>query len=240
MTTQLRPQLQFDYHSLNLYMDKLQKNISYQFKNLELLKQALTHRSVSKYNNERLEFLGDSILGCIISYELYQRFPLVDEGQLSRLRSNLVRGQTLAKLAKTIKLSECLVLGQGELKSGGFQRESIQADAFEAILGAIFLDSDYLTVSSVVLKLYEDLLNEASPEDSLKDFKTQLQELLQKKGHSLPQYELIKTKGQDHDAIFYERCIVSEYELEVEKKAKSIKRAEQVCAESALEKLASL
>ena len=220
-------------------MDKLQKNISYQFNNVELLKQALTHRSVSKKNNERLEFLGDSILGCIISRELYQRFPLIDEGQLSRLRSHLVRGQTLAKLAKTINLSETLVLGQGELKSGGFRRESIQADAFEAILGAIFLDSDYLTVSGVVLKLYEDLLNDASPEDSLKDFKTQLQELLQKKGYSLPQYELIKTKGQDHDAIFYVRCIVSEYDLEVEREAKSIKRAEQACAESLLERLAS-
>lgn len=220
-------------------MDKLQKNISYQFNNVELLKQALTHRSVSKKNNERLEFLGDSILGCIISRELYQRFPLIDEGQLSRLRSHLVRGQTLAKLAKTINLSETLVLGQGELKSGGFRRESIQADAFEAILGAIFLDSDYLTVSGVVLKLYEDLLNDASPEDSLKDFKTQLQELLQKKGYSLPQYELIKTKGQDHDAIFYVRCIVSEYDLEVEREAKSIKRAEQACAEFLLERLAS-
>ena len=220
-------------------MDKLQKNISYQFNNVELLKQALTHRSVSKKNNERLEFLGDSILGCIISRELYQRFPLIDEGQLSRLRSYLVRGQTLAKLAKTINLSETLVLGQGELKSGGFRRESIQADAFEAILGAIFLDSDYLTVSVVVLKLYEDLLNDSSPEDSLKDFKTQLQELLQKKGYSLPQYELIKTKGQDHDAIFYVRCIVSEYDLEVEREAKSIKRAEQACAESLLERLAS-
>ena len=220
-------------------MDKLQKNISYQFNNVELLKQALTHRSVSKKNNERLEFLGDSILGCIISRELYQRFPLIDEGQLSRLRSYLVRGQTLAKLAKTINLSETLVLGQGELKSGGFRRESIQADAFEAILGAIFLDSDYLTVSVVVLKLYEDLLNDASPEDSLKDFKTQLQELLQKKGYSLPQYELIKTKGQDHDAIFYVRCIVSEYDLEGEREAKSIKRAEQACAESLLERLTS-
>ena len=221
-------------------MDKLQKNISYQFNNIDLLKQALTHRSVSKNNNERLEFLGDSILGCVISRELYQRFPLIDEGQLSRLRSYLVRGQTLAKLAKTIKLSETLVLGQGELKSGGFRRESIQADAFEAILGAIFLDSDYLTVSSVVLELYKDLLNDASPEDSLKDFKTQLQELLQKKGYSLPQYELIKTKGQDHDAIFYVRSIVSEYDLEVVKEAKSIKRAEQACAESLLERLTSL
>jgi ribonuclease-3 len=221
-------------------MEKLQKNIDYHFSDAALLKQALTHRSVNNNNNERLEFLGDSILGCVISHELYLRFPLVDEGQLSRLRSSLVRGQTLAKLAKTLNLSENLVLGQGELKSGGFRRESIQADAFEAILGAIFLDSDYLTVSAVILKLYDGLLNEASPDDSLKDFKTQLQELLQKKGHSLPMYELIKTKGQDHNAVFYVSCHIKEFNLTVEENAKSIKRAEQACAESILGSLSSL
>ena len=221
-------------------MEKLQKNINYHFSDAALLKQALTHRSVNKNNNERLEFLGDSILGCVISHELYHRFPLVDEGQLSRLRSSLVRGQTLAKLAKTLNLSETLVLGQGELKSGGFRRESIQADAFEAILGAIFLDSDYVTVSAVILKLYEELLNDASPDDSLKDFKTQLQELLQKKGHSLPIYELIKTKGQDHNAVFYVSCHIKEFNLSVEENAKSIKRAEQACAESILGSLSSL
>ena len=212
-------------------MEKLQKNIDYHFSDVALLKQALTHRSANKNNNERLEFLGDSILGCVISQELYHRFPLVDEGQLSRLRSSLVRGQTLAKLAKSINLSETLLLGQGELKSGGFRRESIQADAFEAILGAIFLDSDYVTVSAVILKLYDELLSDASPDDSLKDFKTQLQELLQKKGHSLPIYELIKTKGQDHNAVFYVSCHIKEFNLSVEENAKSIKRAEQACAE---------
>ena len=221
-------------------MEKLQKNIDYHFSDVALLKQALTHRSANKNNNERLEFLGDSILGCVISHELYHRFPLVDEGQLSRLRSSLVRGQTLAKLAKSINLSETLLLGQGELKSGGFRRESIQADAFEAILGAIFLDSDYVTVSAVILKLYDELLSYASPDDSLKDFKTQLQELLQKKGHSLPIYELIKTKGQDHNAVFYVSCHIKEFNLSVEKNAKSIKRAEQACAELILESLSSL
>ena len=221
-------------------MEKLQKNINYHFNDIALLKQALTHRSVNKNNNERLEFLGDSILGCVISHELYHRFPLVDEGQLSRLRSSLVRGQTLAKLAKSINLSETLLLGQGELKSGGFRRESIQADAFEAILGAIFLDSDYVTVSAVILKLYDELLSDASPDDSLKDFKTQLQELLQKKGHSLPIYELIKTKGQDHNAVFYVSCHIKEFNLSVEENAKSIKRAEQACAELILESLSSL
>mgnify|MGYP000214840475 FL=1 len=221
-------------------MEKLQKNINYHFSDAALLKQALTHRSVNKNNNERLEFLGDSILGCVISHELYHRFPLVDEGQLSRLRSSLVRGQTLAKLAKKLNLSETLVLGQGELKSGGFRRESIQADAFEAILGAIFLDSDYVTVSTVILKLYDELLNDASPDDSLKDFKTQLQELLQKKGYSLPLYELIKTKGQDHNAVFYVSCHIKEFNLSVEENAKSIKRAEQACAELILGSLSSL
>ncbi len=220
-------------------MEKLQKNIFYQFNDIDLLKQALTHRSVSKKNNERLEFLGDSILGCVMSQELYQRFPLIDEGQLSRLRSHLVRGQTLAKLAKKLSLSENIVLGQGELKSGGFRRESIQADAFEAILGAIFLDSDYTMVSGIILKLYDELLNEFGPEDSLKDYKTQLQELLQKKGYELPQYELIETKGKDHNAVFYVSCFVKEFNMTVQENAKSIKRAEQACAESILEGISS-
>ena len=215
-------------------MEKLQKNIDYKFNNIDLLKQALTHRSVGKQNNERLEFLGDSVLGLIISRELYQRFPLIDEGQLSRLRSHLVRGQTLAKLAKAIQLSEELILGQGELKSGGFRRESILADAFEAVLGAIFLDSDYSTVNRVILNLYKELLDEANPETSLKDFKTQLQEILQKRGSDLPQYDLIKTSGKDHDAIFSVRCSLNNENIQVEKSAKSIKRAEQACAEALL------
>ena len=118
-------------------MEKLQKNLSYQFSDISLLKQALTHRSVSKNNNERLEFLGDSVLGSIISEELYNRHPGIDEGQLSRLRSHLVRGNTLANLAKKLDISENLSLGQGELKSGGFRRESILADTFEAILNSL-------------------------------------------------------------------------------------------------------
>ena len=221
-------------------MERLQKNIDYSFNNIDLLKQALTHRSVGKKNNERLEFLGDSVLGSIISRELYQRFPSIDEGQLSRLRSHMVRGQTLAKLAKQINLSEQLILGQGELKSGGFRRESIQADAFEAVLGAIFLDSDYLTVNKVILKLYKELLDEANPDDSHKDFKTQLQEALQKRGSDLPQYDLIKTSGKDHNAVFYVRCSLTNENIKVEKSSKSIKRAEQACAEVILEKLSIL
>ena len=218
-------------------MIKLQKSLTYKFNDIALLKLALTHRSVSNNNNERLEFLGDSVLGAIISRELFHRFPKIDEGQLSRLRSHLVRGQTLAKLAKTIDLSDFLILGQGELKSGGFRRESIQADTLEAIIGAIFIDSDYLTTNQVVLTLYKALLDEANPEDSLKDFKTQLQEFLQKRGSILPSYELLKTTGQDHNAVFYVGCTLGEEGLSVEKNAKSIKRAEQACAESLLERL---
>ena len=218
-------------------MKKLQKNISYQFSDIELLTKALTHRSVSKHNNERLEFLGDSVLGSIISEELYSRHSSIDEGQLSRLRSHLVRGNTLANLAKKLDISENLRLGQGELKSGGFRRESILADTFEAILGAIFLDSDYLTVKKVVLNLFSDLLNEVKSEESLKDFKTQLQEMLQKKGYDLPKYELIQTKGKDHNAVFYVSCHVEVLKIKVEKNAKSIKRAEQACAQSILEEI---
>ena len=218
-------------------MIKLQKSLDYEFNDVALLKRALTHRSVSNNNNERLEFLGDSVLGSIISRELFQRFPKIDEGQLSRLRSHLVRGETLAKLAKTIDLSDFLILGQGELKSGGFRRDSIQADTLEAIIGAIFIDSDYLITNRIVLKLYKALLDESNPEDSLKDFKTKLQEFLQKKGFILPNYELLKTTGQDHNAVFYVRCTLGEDNLCVEKYAKSIKRAEQACAESLLEKL---
>ena len=216
-------------------MKKLQKNISYQFSDIELLTKALTHRSVSKHNNERLEFLGDSVLGSIISEELYSRHSNIDEGQLSRLRSHLVRGNTLANLAKKLDISENLRLGQGELKSGGFRRESILADTFEAILGAIFLDSDYLTVKKVVLNLFSDLLNEVKSEESLKDFKTQLQEMLQKKGYDLPKYELLQTRGKDHNAVFYVSCHVEALKIKVEKNAKSIKRAEQACAQSILE-----
>ena len=152
-------------------MEKLQKSIFYQFKNINLLKQALTHRSL-KNNYERLEFLGDSLLSTIISEELYQRFPEVDEGQLTRLRARLVRGQTLAKQAQKLNLADNLILGKNELRSGVFNRESILADAFEAILGAIFLDSDYLTVKSSTLKIYKDLLIDLGEDDFLKDFKT--------------------------------------------------------------------
>jgi len=221
-------------------MNKLQQKINYQFKDAALLKLALTHRSMGSNNNERLEFLGDSILGVVISRELYKRFDHVDEGKLSRLRSHLVRGQTLAQLAGKLELSDILILGSGELKSGGFKRESIQADAVEAIFGAVLLDSDFETVNTVILDLYHDLLDDINPNDSLKDPKTKLQEYLQKRSNTLPKYELVKTVGKDHNAVFTVNCSLQDQAMQIEQSAKSIKRAERLCAQIILDKLTSL
>lgn len=218
-------------------MEKLQKKLNYQFKDVSLLQLALTHRSVGKKNNERLEFLGDSILGLVISRELYKRFTQVEEGKLSRLRSRLVRGQTLAQFGLALQLSDVLILGSGELKSGGYRRESIQADAVEAIFGAILLDSDFETINKVILDLFKDLLDNIDPNDSLKDPKTLLQEFLQKRNNALPKYELIKTVGKDHNAVFTVNCFLADQKIQIDQDAKSIKRAEQSCAKLLLEKL---
>ena len=220
-------------------MQKLQEKINYTFRDTSLLKQALTHRSAGRSNNERLEFLGDSILGLVISSELYKRFGHVDEGKLSRLRSKLVRGKTLAELGSKLDLSGSLILGSGELKSGGYRRESIQADVVEAIFGAVYLDSDFDTVNSVVLGLYDELLSKLDPNDSLKDSKTELQEYLQKRGKTLPKYELVKMLGKDHNAVFIVSCFLPDEKVKVEKEDTSIKRAEQSCAQVLLEKLKS-
>ncbi|SMM97967.1 Ribonuclease III [uncultured Candidatus Thioglobus sp.] len=218
-------------------MDKLQKLINYQFKDITLLKQALTHRSVGKNNNERLEFLGDSVLGAVVSRELYRRFPGIAEGKLSRFKSYVVRGQTLSLIAADLKLSNLLVLGSGELKSGGHNRKSIQADAVEAILGAIFLESGFDTVNTVILNLFKEYIEGINPNDTLKDFKTQLQEHLQKFGQMLPQYQLIKTTGKDHNAKFTVSCLLKDQSIQVQQQAKSIKMAEQMCAEILLQRL---
>lgn len=220
-------------------MKKLQQKLGYQFSNIALLKLALTHRSNSKNNNERLEFLGDSVLGMVISRELYQRFVGVDEGKLSHFRSLLVRGKTLAQLALELELSRYLILGSGELKSG-FKRESIQADAIEAIFGAILLDSDFDTVNRVILELCRNKINAINPNDFIKDAKTQLQEYLQKYGNSLPKYCLIKTTGKDHNAVFTVRCHLQEIGIQSEQNAKSIKIAQQLCAQILLDKLKKL
>lgn len=194
----------------SLKFTRLQKQLDYQFRQPQLCQQALTHRSVSsKSNYERLEFMGDALLGVIIACYLYERFPNEDEGRLTRLRSTLVRQDSLAAIAKDLKLGEHLILGSGEMKSGGHRRESILADAVEALIGAMYLDSaDLNVVRDVVLKWYAPYLHTLEPKDTLKDPKTRLQELLQGKRLPLPEYTLTAAIGEAHNQTFTVECRV--------------------------------
>nr|CBA71996.1 ribonuclease III [Arsenophonus nasoniae] len=198
------------------------------------MKQALTHRSASSGHNERLEFLGDSILSFVIANDLYHRFPKVDEGDMSRMRATLVRGNTLAELAREFDLGECLRLGPGELKSGGFRRESILADTIEALIGSIFLDSDIQTTERIVLAWYDTRLIEISPGDKQKDPKTRLQEYLQGRHLPLPSYLVVRVRGEAHDQEFTIHCQVSGIKEPVEGVGSSRRKAEQAAAEQAL------
>ena len=218
-------------------MEKLQQKINYKFKDIKLLKLALTHRSYSNNNNERLEFLGDSILGAIIAIELFKLFPTADEGELTRLKSYLVRGLTLAEIGKELQLSKTLKLGSGELKNGGLHRESILEDCVEAILGAIYLDSDFTTTQKITLAIYKARLSTINLETSIKDSKTMLQEFLQGQKKALPTYELLSTIGKDHNAIFKVRCKIKDYNISTTAEAKSIKRAQHSCAKILLSQL---
>lgn len=218
-------------------MKKLQQYCKYTFSDSNLLKTALTHRSFGNNNNERLEFLGDSFLNIVISEELFKKFPNINEGDLSRLRANLICGKTLVQIARKINLSDFLILGRGELKSAGFRKESILEDAVEAIVGAIFLDSDYKRTKEVVLFLYEDILSNIDETSINKDFKTQLQEFLQKYKLDLPVYTLLKITGKDHNAVFYVQCELKNKDITTKASAKSIKEAEQRSAELLLKKI---
>ncbi|MBC8945899.1 ribonuclease III [Xenorhabdus indica] len=218
-------------------MNRLQHKLGYTFTQNDLLLQALTHRSASSKHNERLEFLGDSILSFVIANALYLRFPRVDEGDMSRMRATLVRGNTLAELAREFELGECLRLGPGELKSGGHRRESILADSIEALIGAIFLDSNIQTVEKIVLNWYEARLNEISPGDKQKDPKTRLQEYLQGRHLPLPSYLVVQVRGEAHDQEFTIHCQVSGFEQPVRGVGSSRRKAEQAAAEQALKQL---
>ncbi|CDL79258.1 Ribonuclease 3 [Xenorhabdus cabanillasii JM26] len=218
-------------------MNMLQRKLGYTFTQNDLLLQALTHRSASSKHNERLEFLGDSILSFVIANALYLRFPRVDEGDMSRMRATLVRGNTLAELAREFELGECLRLGPGELKSGGHRRESILADSIEALIGAIFLDSDIRTVEKIVLSWYDTRLNEISPGDKQKDPKTRLQEYLQGRHLPLPSYLVVQVRGEAHDQEFTIHCQVSGFEQPVRGVGSSRRKAEQAAAEQALKQL---
>jgi ribonuclease-3 len=221
---------------MKLAVETLYKRISYQFNDPKYLELALTHRSAKGEHNERLEFLGDSILSIVIADALYHQFPKAHEGDLSRMRSTLVRGQTLAEIAKDFNLGECLRLGPGELKSGGFRRESILADAVEAIIGGVYLDSDMEVCRQVVLGWYQQRLEEIKPGVGQKDPKTQLQEYLQGRKLPLPIYSVIATKGQAHNQEFTLSCLVDGYK-EFIARGTSRRKAEQTVAEIALKKL---
>jgi len=215
-------------HENNL--QRLCQRLNYEFKSLTLLKQALTHRSANAVNNERFEFLGDSLLSTVISNALFHQFPQNSEGQLSRLRASLVKGEMLTIIAQEINLGDSLFLGQGELKSGGFRRASILADALEAIFAAIYLDSDFQTCQTVILSLYEKRLKDDGLNENLKDSKTLLQEYLQSQKMTLPQYRLTHVEGDTHDQIFHITCKVPGLDLLAEGKGETRRKAEQEAA----------
>ncbi|PKO88500.1 MAG: ribonuclease III [Betaproteobacteria bacterium HGW-Betaproteobacteria-12] len=211
--------------------------LGHQFADQKLLKTALTHRSFGSPNNERLEFLGDGILDCVIAAALYQRFADLPEGDLSRLRANLVRQDTLHQLALELNIGAALRLGEGELKSGGAQRPSILADALEALFGAIYLDAGFDAAAAVVLKLYAPLLDAQKPGKVLKDAKTGLQEWLQGRKKALPRYVLIEASGAAHEQSFAVACEIEDPPLRTLGKGSSRRIAEQNAAEQAMKAL---
>jgi len=219
-------------------LEKIQTLLEYQFKQLDLLEQALTHRSYSSdKNNERLEFLGDSVLNLVIAQHIYHRQPQADEGELSRIRSSLVKQDALARVARDIGLGDYIYLGGGELKSGGFRRSSILSDTLEAIIGAIYLDTGFGPAHDTVLFLYRDYLLSLPDTDTLKDAKTRLQEYLQSKQLGLPEYTVIKTIGKSHDQVFTVTCSIASLKLEYSGEGSSRKKAEQDAARKTLDQI---
>lgn len=213
------------------------RKLGYEFSDASLLELALTHRSCGKRNNERLEFLGDSILNFVIAEDLYARFPQAREGELSRLRAGQVKGETLAEIARELGFGDYLRLGSGELKSGGFRRDSILADSVEAVIGAIYLDSDMDTVRGFILRWYSERLEKINLKKSQKDSKTRLQEFLQSRRIALPKYELVKVEGEAHDQTFYILCHVEMLEAPTNGTGSSRRQAEQEAARAAIEQL---
>ena len=211
--------------------------LGYDFNDNSLLDLALTHRSHSKDNNERLEFLGDAVLDLILSDTLYRGYSLMDEGNLSRMRASIVNEKSLSLVASQLLINEHLILGPGEMTSGGSQRDSILANTLEAILGAVFVDGGYDSVENIILKIFKDNINSIEPESDYKDSKSQLQELLQQQQKDLPQYQLIETTGDKHDQEFLIECVIDNGNIITTATAKNIKTAEQKAASKALKKL---
>ena len=216
---------------------RLESALGHSFGRQELLVQALTHRSFGSPHNERLEFLGDSVLNCVVATWLYQRFASLREGDLSRQRANLVRQEALAEIAQTLALGDYLRLGEGELKSGGFRRPSILADGLEAIIGAIYLDAGFEAARAAIERLFQLLLDQVNPKESGKDPKTALQEILQGRKLPLPQYALLATHGEAHAQQFEVECSLTALDIRVTGEGGSRRAAEQSAARAAIERL---
>jgi len=217
----------------------LQTRIGYSFKQPTLLQQALTHRSFSAINNERLEFLGDSVLNFIIAHQLFNLFPHLPEGDLSRLRAKLVREASLAEIAAELHLGDALKLGEGELKSAGWRRPSILADALEAIVGAVYLDGGFDAAQQVVALLYRDKLQTIDPKFIDKDAKSQLQEYLQSKKMDLPDYQVVSIEGEAHAQTFTVQCFIKKLKLTTTGVGTSRRVAEQQAAKLAMDEIQS-
>lgn len=223
---------------MDLALQRLGSRLGYQFSNVELLKQALTHRSSGTLNNERLEFLGDALLGAVIASWLYHHFADASEGDLTRMRSLLVRRDTLARVGKRLEIGSCLQLGGGELKSGGHRRASIVADTVEALIGAIYLESGLDSCRQCIESWFLSELQNVEPGSENRDAKTRLQEYLQANGLELPLYTLVATEGEPHNQQFTVTCSVSGLAAEATGRESSRRRAEQNAAEKVLAQIA--
>ena len=219
--------------------EQFERGLGYGFRKHGLLVQALTHRSASGENNERLEFLGDALLGFVIAEALWERFPDADEGRLSRLRASLVKRESLATLARGLNLGACLRLGPGELRSGGHARESILADALEAVFAAVYLDADFAAARAVIRSVFAAPLDRVQVAGTSKDPKTRLQEHLQALKRPLPEYQVLQITGSDHTQCFKVRCTLADGAEEVQGEGTSRRRAEQQAAERMLGLLAA-
>lgn len=222
---------------MNNTLGALSKKLNYHFKNPGLLQQALTHRSAHPIHNERLEFIGDSIVNFVVGEALFHAHPTQAEGELSRWRASLVQRETLAEIGLEWHLNEYMILGPGEKKTGGLHRPSNLANAVEAIVGAIYLDSDFTTIKNILLKTFEKRLSTAHISSLQKDYKTQLQEWLQSKQIQIPTYELIEVSGQDHASIFKIQCSIPKLAKTSIGEGSSKKRAEQEAAAQMLKQL---
>lgn len=214
----------------------LTQRLDYHFTDLQLLERALTHRSFHGVNNERLEYLGDAVLGLVVAEELFHREPTASEGKLSRIRATLVNGDVLAELARQLRLNEHLRLGIGELKSGGKERQSILADAFEAVIGAIYVDGGMESARRCIMHWYKDRFEHLSTLTTIKDPKSLLQEWLQARKMPLPSYELV-TKGKEHEPVFHVTARVSGIDFVTHGEGSSRRKAEQMSARFFLDKL---